>query len=87
MPRISSCNKNWIQSWKDRLHFVNLPTYDLGNWIPYASMHWPCFGSGCALAQVVINSKEGNAVLYTCIYMSYLIFEKVANETLSMHFL
>lgn len=54
------CNKNWVESWKERLHFVRLPVYNFGNWIPYALMHWPCFGSGCALAQVVIKSKEGN---------------------------
>ena len=60
ISRIYKCKyKSWIQSWKDRLHFVSLPTYEFGNWIPYALMHWPCFGSGCALAQVVIKSKEG----------------------------
>lgn len=53
------CNKSWVELWKDRLHFVSLPVYDFGNWIPYSLMHWPCFGSGCALAQVVIKSMEG----------------------------
>lgn len=57
------CNRSWTQSWKDRLHFVSLPTFDFGNWIPYALMHWPCFGSGCALAQVLVKSKEGEVVL------------------------
>lgn len=51
--------KSWVELWKDRLHFVSLPLYNFGNWIPYSLMHWPCFGSGCALAQVVIKSTEG----------------------------
>ena len=51
--------KSWVELWKDKLHFVSLPVYDFGNWIPYSLMHWPCFGSGCALAQVVIKSTEG----------------------------
>lgn len=59
VPASYKCNKSWTQSWMDRVHFVSLPTYDFGNWIPYALMHWPCFGSGCALAQVVIKSSEG----------------------------
>ena len=44
--------------WKKRLHFTSLPVYKFGNWIPYAIMHWPCFGNGCALAQVVVKSTE-----------------------------
>ena len=54
----NKCN-SWVELWKDRLHFVSLPLYNFGNWIPYSLMHWPCFGSGCALAQVVIKSSEG----------------------------
>ena len=38
--------------------------YEFGNWIPYASMHWPCFGSGCALAQVIFKSREGIKVIF-----------------------
>nr|XP_058954000.1 uncharacterized protein LOC131781372 [Pocillopora verrucosa] len=59
------CGKSWVASWKDRLHFASLPVYDFGNWIPYALMHWPCFGTGCALAQVVIKSQEGEVMLVT----------------------
>lgn len=55
--------KSWVELWKDRLHFVSLPLYNFGNWIPYSLMHWPCFGSGCALAQVVIKSTEGEVML------------------------
>lgn len=65
VPASYKCNKSWTQSWMDRVHFVSLPTYDFGNWIPYALMHWPCFGSGCALAQVVIKSSEGEVVMVT----------------------
>ena len=54
------CHSSQASQWKKRLYFASLPLYDFGNWIPYALMHWPCFGSGCALAQVAIKSKEGN---------------------------
>ena len=62
--KTTACNKSWTQSWKDRLHFTSLPVYEFGNWIPYASMHWPCFGSGCALAQVIFKSREGIKVMF-----------------------
>lgn len=71
VERTSQCRKSWTQLWKGRLHFVSLPTYDFGNWIPYALMHWPCFGSGCALAQVVIKSKEGKLQNFMCWYFYY----------------
>lgn len=62
--KTTACNKSWTQSWKDRLHFTSLPVYEFGNWIPYALMHWPCFGSGCALAQVIFKSREGIKVIF-----------------------
>ncbi|XP_032239840.1 uncharacterized protein LOC116619295 [Nematostella vectensis] len=59
---LSACDQSPVEQWKQRLHFVELPVYELGNWIPYALNHWKCFGAGCALAQVAFKSEAGNII-------------------------
>lgn len=57
----SECHKSQgMANWKKRLHFVELPVFELGNWIPYILNHWQCFGSSCALPQITIKTKAGN---------------------------
>jgi len=61
----SACHKSQaVQHWKKRLHFVTLPIFELGNWIPYVLNHWQCFGSSCALTQVTIKNKKGKRIYY-----------------------
>jgi hypothetical protein len=64
----STCyNSKEADLWKKRFHFVDLPVFQFGNWIPYVLNHWQCFGSSCALPQVAIKSKSGkiNLILIT----------------------
>ncbi|XP_031560536.1 uncharacterized protein LOC116296630 isoform X2 [Actinia tenebrosa] len=58
----NTCNSLRKTLWKKRLHFVELPLFKFGNWIPYIMNHWQCFGSSCALSQVAIKSKSGDII-------------------------
>ncbi|XP_067860286.1 uncharacterized protein si:dkey-256h2.1 [Heptranchias perlo] len=41
-----------------RLHFVPIPVYALGNWIPAIFYSWRCQGHNCGLSQAVFTSPE-----------------------------
>ncbi|KXJ29739.1 uncharacterized protein LOC110241053 [Exaiptasia diaphana] len=59
----SECHKSQaIENWKKRLHFVTLPMFQLGSYIPYVLDHWQCFGSSCALPQVAVKDKAGDII-------------------------
>ncbi|XP_072365171.1 uncharacterized protein [Scyliorhinus torazame] len=50
-----------ISMFKDllsRLHFVPIPVYALGNWIPAIFYAWRCQDHNCGLAQVAFTSPE-----------------------------
>ncbi|XP_041041035.1 uncharacterized protein si:dkey-256h2.1 [Carcharodon carcharias] len=50
-----------IRRFKDllsRLHFVPIPVYALGNWIPAIFYAWRCQEHNCGLAQIVFTSPE-----------------------------
>uniref|UniRef100_A0A8C4QFQ0 Si:dkey-256h2.1 n=1 Tax=Eptatretus burgeri TaxID=7764 RepID=A0A8C4QFQ0_EPTBU len=39
------------------IHYVPLPVYDLGNWIPSLLYEWTCYDHGCDLDQAVFQSS------------------------------
>uniref|UniRef100_H3C439 Si:dkey-256h2.1 n=1 Tax=Tetraodon nigroviridis TaxID=99883 RepID=H3C439_TETNG len=41
-----------------RLHFVPVPVFSLGNWIPFVLYSWSCVSRSCGLAQAVFTSDE-----------------------------
>ena len=49
----------YLESWLKRLHFVTLPIYQFGNWIPLVTSRWYCSGHGCGLDQVSFEGKAG----------------------------
>ena len=53
----------YISNWLDRLHFVTIPIYQVGNWLPLVMSRWYCSGHGCGLDQVSVENKEGE-ILY-----------------------
>ncbi|XP_048464325.1 uncharacterized protein LOC125485456 [Rhincodon typus] len=58
IPVMEARLKN-ISRFKDflsRLHFVPIPVYALGNWIPAIFYAWRCQQHNCGLAQVVFTS-------------------------------
>uniref|UniRef100_UPI00358E1F49 uncharacterized protein n=1 Tax=Myxine glutinosa TaxID=7769 RepID=UPI00358E1F49 len=43
---------------RKRIHYVPLPVYDLGNWIPALLYEWMCYDHGCDLDQAVFQSSS-----------------------------
>ena len=62
--RVTKINKKgkykFISDWLDRLHFVTIPLYEVGNWLPLVMSRWYCSGHGCGLDQVSVEKKQGN---------------------------
>ena len=52
--------KEFLESWLKRLHFVTIPVYHFGNWIPLVTSRWYCSGHGCGLDQISFEGKAGN---------------------------
>ncbi|GCC23001.1 hypothetical protein chiPu_0001392 [Chiloscyllium punctatum] len=62
IPVMEARLKN-ISRFKDflsQLHFVPIPVYALGNWIPAIFYAWRCQQHNCGLAQIVFTSAELN---------------------------
>ncbi|XP_051872729.1 uncharacterized protein si:dkey-256h2.1 [Pristis pectinata] len=51
-------NTKRIKDLFSRLHFVPIPVFALGNWIPAVFYSWRCQGHNCGLSQVVFTSAE-----------------------------
>ena len=56
----------FISDWLDRLHFVIIPLYEVGNWLPLVMSRWYCSGHGCGLDQVAVENKEGDMIYTIC---------------------
>ncbi|XP_047136930.1 uncharacterized protein LOC100204111 isoform X1 [Hydra vulgaris] len=54
----------YISNWLDRLHFVTIPIYQVGNWLPLVMSRWYCSGHGCGLDQVSVETKEDGDVQF-----------------------
>ena len=54
----------FIEDWLNRLHFVTLPLYQLGNWIPLVMSRWYCSGHGCGLDQIAVERKQEGDILF-----------------------
>lgn len=73
--RKNTCSLSGKALWKNKLHFVELPVFKFGNWIPYIMNHWQCFGSSCALSQVAIKSKTGNLFVRSSVFFTQMAFQ------------
>ena len=58
--------KEFIKDWMKRLHFVTLPVFQLGNWIPLVASRWYCTGHGCGLDQMAIETEKGKQCVKPC---------------------
>jgi len=54
----------FIAEWLDRLHFVTIPLYEVGNWLPLIMSRWYCSGHGCGLDQVAVESNTDGDVKF-----------------------
>lgn len=54
----------FISDWLDRLHFVTIPLYEVGNWLPLVMSRWYCSGHGCGLDQIAVESQEEGDVYF-----------------------
>eukprot|EP00062_Callorhinchus_milii_P018978 gi/632973083/ref/XP_007902977.1/ PREDICTED: uncharacterized protein LOC103185996 [Callorhinchus milii] len=46
-----------------RLHFVPVPIYALGNWIPELFYSWTCKGHNCGFSQAIFTSPEWEMIV------------------------
>eukprot|EP00795_Rhopilema_esculentum_P014430 gene14430-5486_t len=56
--------KKFMEQWMKRLHFVTIPTYQFGNWIPLVTSRWYCSGHGCGLDQASFEGKADGDVKF-----------------------
>ena len=61
--------KKFLEQWMKRLHFITIPTYQFGNWIPLVTSRWYCSGHGCGLDQASFEGKAG----MTIVFLLYLV--------------
>lgn len=52
----------FIGDWLEKLHFVTIPIYQVGNWLPLIMSRWYCSGHGCGFDQISLEGKDG--ILY-----------------------
>ncbi|XP_069769783.1 uncharacterized protein [Narcine bancroftii] len=52
-----------IKDLLSRLHFVPIPVFALGNWIPAVFYSWRCQGKNCGLSQVLFTSSESRMTI------------------------
>eukprot|EP00794_Sanderia_malayensis_P003073 gene3073-3537_t len=50
--------EKFIDSWMKRLHFVTIPIFQFGNWIPLVTSRWFCSGHGCGFDQIAFESDQ-----------------------------
>jgi len=48
----------FISDWLEKLHFVTIPIYQVGNWLPLIMSRWYCSGHGCGFDQISVEGKE-----------------------------
>ena len=49
----------FISDWLEKLHFVTVPIYQVGNWLPLIMSRWYCSGHGCGFDQISVEGKDG----------------------------
>uniref|UniRef100_A0A4W3HJL8 Si:dkey-256h2.1 n=1 Tax=Callorhinchus milii TaxID=7868 RepID=A0A4W3HJL8_CALMI len=59
---VSSMEKR-MKDLLSRLHFVPVPIYALGNWIPELFYSWTCKGHNCGFSQAIFTSPEWEMIV------------------------
>jgi len=54
----------FISDWLEKLHFVTVPIYQVGNWLPLIMSRWYCSGHGCGFDQISVEGKEEGDVMF-----------------------